>query len=344
MPSPGASLIDNHPILGPARLYFNQQKHVELDETALRYLSFELAETYSLPPVRALHWLSAAPAQVQQYITRKSLYEAVEFLAIFHALGFCYWTEPRWTYASYGTTYNGSLALLHSLRENIDRLKELYQKPGAKPSDLALALSGHNSLALMERRFANFMELMQALSEGFGDELLKKEKALTKAYKIKERLPGYQDKSKTTLASGETIEINFLKRAQLLVSDIDYMMRFKKIEGLAQIDGLEQMEELTAFADYKLPQVLRDWGVFNYSKELTDLLDKKTVLAQDSPEEIAIRCATLVAVEKLKEALTRLLTGTKLKSSEVDNLLWLKSQKEANDKTRPYHRCLTDRY
>ncbi|MBX9937945.1 MAG: queuosine salvage family protein [Candidatus Obscuribacterales bacterium] len=331
-------MTDDHPILGPARLYFNQQKHVELDETALRYLSFELAETYSLPPVRALHWLSAAPAQVQQYITRKSLYEAVEFLAIFHTLGFCYWTEPRWTYASYGTTYNGSLALLHSLRENIDRLKELYQKPGAKPSDLALALSGQNSLELMDKRFANFMELMQALTDGFGSELLITEKALSKAYKIKERLQGYQDKSSTVLTSGETISIDFLKRAQLLVSDIDYMMRLKKLEGL------EQMEELTAFADYKLPQVLRDWGVFNYSKDLTALIDAKTVLAQDSPEEIAIRCATLVAVEKLKEALTRLLTGTRLKSSEVDNLLWLKSQKDANDKTRPYHRCLTDRY
>lgn len=339
MPSPGGSgLINDHPILGPARLYFNQQKHVELDETALRYLSFELAETYSLPPVRALHWLSAAPAQVQQYITRKSLYEAVEFLAIFHTLGFCYWTEPRWTYASYGTTYNGSLALLHSLRENIERLKELYQKPGAKASDLALVLSGQNSLALMDKRFANFMELMQALAEGFGSELLRTEKALAKAYKIKERLPGYRDKSSTALKSGETIDIDFLKRAQLLVSDIDYMMRLKKL------DGLEQMEDLTAFADYKLPQVLRDWGVFNYSKELTALIDAKTVLAQDSAEEIAIRCATLVAVEKLKEALTRLLTGTRLKSSEVDNLLWLKSQKDANDKTRPYHRCLTDRY
>jgi len=59
-----------------------------------------------------------------------------------------------------------------------------------------------------------------------------------------------------------------LKRAQILISDVHECLRGENPADFADID------KLTMFADYRVPQVLAYKGVLVYSEELEEILKK----------------------------------------------------------------------
>ena len=78
------------------------------------------------------------------------------------------------------------------------------------------------------------------------------------------------------------------------------------------------------FADYRVPQVLRHLGIMEYSEALAIKIDSCEELSHGSTDEIEIRAATVVSVErilaKIREDPT--LTAVIKHSFEVDWLLW----------------------
>jgi len=97
---------------------------------------------------------------------------------------------------------------------------------------------------------------------------------------------------------------------------------------------------LTAFADYKVPQILCNKGILQYSRELEGKIRRRELLKAGSEEEIEIRSATIWAVEYIKEELEK--HGRKLFSCEIDWILWEKSQKLIN--VLPHHYTKTIYY
>lgn len=85
--------------------------------------------------------------------------------------------------------------------------------------------------------------------------------------------------------------------------------------------------DLTAFADYQVPRVLRALGVLDYSPSLADRVDHHHLLEEGGQEELSIRAATIIACE----AIAAHTGGT---SADIDNLLWL-SQDIAGE--TPFH-------
>lgn len=65
-------------------------------------------------------------------------------------------------------------------------------------------------------------------------------------------------------------------------------------KGLGSFDD---MDELTMFADYRVPQLLRDAGVMVYSDHLAAIVDNCTELLAGSEEETQIRCAHFFIIE-----------------------------------------------
>jgi hypothetical protein len=59
--------------------------------------------------------------------------------------------------------------------------------------------------------------------------------------------------------------------------------------------------DLTMFADYRVPQILRQFDILKYSEELASLIDSETEIAYSSPYEVEIRACTVVAVELILE-------------------------------------------
>jgi hypothetical protein len=98
------------------------------------------------------------------------------------------------------------------------------------------------------------------------------------------------------------------------------------------------MDKLTAFADYKLPQVLRHLGILRYSPELADKIEQRILIEAGSREEVEIRANTIWAVELMRQELEKM--GKGLRAFEIDWILWNLGQDEAF-KEKPYHRTVT---
>ena len=94
-------------------------------------------------------------------------------------------------------------------------------------------------------------------------------------------------------------EVNFYKLAQLA---------FWGIHGeLAHSNyfRIEDMESMTAFADYIVPVALIVMKITQYSDELEDKIMSGKMIERDSSEEIEIRSASIYATAKLTESVNR---------------------------------------
>lgn len=67
----------------------------------------------------------------------------------------------------------------------------------------------------------------------------------------------------------------FYKRAQILVGDV--WGAYGKHRGRDHPYGFYDIDQLTMFADYRIPQILRAKSVLIYSEELADKIDRKEV-------------------------------------------------------------------
>jgi hypothetical protein len=102
-----------------------------------------------------------------------------------------------------------------------------------------------------------------------------------------------------------------------------------------------KLEELTGKADYKIPALLRKYGILEYVSELADRVDNRKEITAGSEMEVEIRAHMLWATELISRGLTQ--RGIKMTPIKLDNVLWVMSQyKSADD--RPYHLTLTVNY
>lgn len=113
--------------------------------------------------------------------------------------------------------------------------------------------------------------------------------------------------------------VPFHKRAQILCADL------WGTYGGEGPGALRDLEWLTAFADYKLPQLLWSERAISVHPALGGRLRRGEELRAGSPEEVELRAATVVAVEGVVAGLRRL--GRPVRAFEVDWILWNLSQR-----------------
>ena len=115
-----------------------------------------------------------------------------------------------------------------------------------------------------------------------------------------------------------------LKKSQLAVSAIWREARIRGFEGDC---------DLTAFADYQIPNVLRALGILKYSDNLANKIDQGSIIEEHSPEEKAIRSASILAIEELAKS-----QGVSV--ADVDFWIWLKRKEPQT----PFHLTYTTAY
>ena len=103
--------------------------------------------------------------------------------------------------------------------------------------------------------------------------------------------------------------------------------------GGQQWGTFADLEQLTIFADYKLPQVLRHYHVLEYDLTLAQRIDNQELLPAESREEVEIRAVTLRACECLRRMMLQ--HGCVMAAAEIDRRLWLMGQQSTD--MRPYH-------
>ena len=126
-----------------------------------------------------------------------------------------------------------------------------------------------------------------------------------------------------------------MKRAQICALDLALAWQ---VQECGDLSGLE---ELTAFADYRVPQGLRHLGILRLRPELAALIDGQEEIAKDSEEEVELRAGTIQAVERMREAAAA--AGKPVPAWQIDGYLW-RLARDADDTAVDHHRTRTVYY
>ncbi len=267
---------------------------------------------------------------------------AVNVVLLLDALNFCFWADPgteRWTLTYHDEELDGYWALAAALKRAIetdhcplwdaDFLRQISDDDAESIFHPAGASSGR--IPMFEARVANIREVGRVLVEqysGWFGEAIKAADgsgpALVK--QIVAHFPSFDD---TAQYNGQTVRL--YKRAQILVADL-----YGAFEGKGW-GNLRDLDRLTAFADYKVPQILHSEGILEYSPALTAKIAAREQLPAESTAEVEIRAATIWGVELLRRALAEL--GVQARAFEIDWYLWTRAQGRRG--MAPYHRTRT---
>lgn len=278
-------------------------------------------------PLDLQYWMEASPLDLSDLNNKEKL----NFIFVFNSLNFCYWGEPKWTIDYQGKKYDGAWGLIGSLRKAIENkipiLKGKFLSQITK-SQLEEILKGNTIMPLFEERLEILRENGKILEQKYKGEsanVIKKanKDALKLLHILVSDFPSFND-----FAIYKGKKVLFHKRAQLLISDV-----YRTFEG-RNYGELKNIDQLTAFADYKIPQVLRRLGILQYSPALSLKVDNKILLPPGSEEEIEIRANTIWAIEIMKEKLKTKIPD--IKSFEIDSCLWLLGQNKS-PQDKPYH-------
>ena len=114
---------------------------------------------------------------------------------------------------------------------------------------------------------------------------------------VVQTFPGFRD---AAIDPRDGRQVFFYKRAQIFVGDVWGRFEGKK-KSLG--DFGDSVDELTMFADYRVPVVLRQLGILKYDDELSRAVDAGVKIHAGSSDEIDLRACTVQAVERMKAAL-----------------------------------------
>jgi hypothetical protein len=294
------------------------------------------------------HWLhedaqqpaSKKPQWDTHYHFSDGTERSVNWLLVLDALNFCFWAErgqKRWTIECQGEVLNGywaeAAALKRAVEENIPLWDAEFLSTISEET-LAHIFRGDGTIPLLEQRVANAREVGRVLLEhhkGQFSQMVEQAQgsAVKLASSLVQHFPSFQD-----TAEYRTYTVRFYKRAQICVADL-----YNAFAG-QQWGQFNDLEQLTIFADYKLPQVLRHANVLEYQTTLAQRIDNRELIEAGSEEEVEIRAATIWACELLRRAMLR--HGKQITAADIDFRLWQMGQQSAD--MRPYHRTRTTYY
>jgi len=317
-------------VLETTRHVTEKSQHVKIDEQALADFSRKLIEDgIEIPPWNYdYHFFDGG-------------HKTVAYLLVLDSINFCFWPNPgadKWEVQYKSETLSGYYALAASLKKALDsgipntKADYLAELP---VGTLRQILGGKGELQFMEKRVRILNELGAFLINKYNGEASRlvesaENSALKLVELLVENLPSFRDEAEYY---GTTIY--FYKRAQIFAADL-YAAFAGKDWG-----HFKDMDNLTAFADYKLPQVLRHLGILQYSPSMEHTVDNGILLEAGSPEEIEIRANTIWAVELIRQELAQM--GKKWRAFEIDWILWNLGQ-ESQFKAKPYHKTVTIYY
>jgi hypothetical protein len=282
---------------------------------------------------------------VEDILDTKNERKILDYLIILDTLNFCFWSQrEKWNIKYKGKKYDGYFAMSLCLKKFFEEKPEQAEFKNlakisykdfcdifkGKPACHGLrhqVLPGGGELQFLRKRWPGARSVSRALLKKYNGDSRKfiasaKHKFSILVPKIYKELPTFGDTAKY---NGKKVYL--LKRAQILAADICFAFGNK---GIGRFDDLNY---LTSMPDYKLPQILRHWGILAYSRELENKIRNRILIHASSKEEVEIRGATVWAVEYLKDELLKF--GKKFHAYEIDWILWIKSQEE-NIKN-PYH-------
>lgn len=249
--------------------------------------------------------------------------DIVNFLLIYHTIGdYCFWGNPKWEINTDIGILDGSYAILYLV---LNKYKD--NKFNVNYEEFCNLLKGNVDIPLLDNRYNNLVIMRDVLGDKSFYSIIKN---MTNDIALLEYIisnfPYFEDVS---MYKGK--EIYFYKRAQLLVSDILHVLRIK--------NGIDvDYSNLIGCADYKIPQVMRNYGMLEFDKELEQRIDNMEEIKENSLEEIEIRANDLEVINYIYNMLDK-----KYTRMDINDFIWLLGQDKSR-MVKTYHRTLTSHY
>ena len=259
-------------------------KHVTIDEEKLNLF------VENIKDIKMNHWLSSSPFGLLDLAVET----IINFLLIYESINFSFWGEPKWTIDTNFGKLDGSIALLYVLLQYVKESKSTDFSNISK-KDFLKILKGNIKIPLFEERFKIIKEVSAIVNDKMQGNFYQYIKDITSDIELFETIianfPSFKDER---LYNKQTIY--FYKLAQLLTSDILHIREQKEKIKV-------NYTHLVGCADYKIPQVLREFGILNYDNKLAKIVDNHSEISINSIYEVEIRANMITVINMINKKL-----------------------------------------
>ncbi|KAI6381460.1 hypothetical protein MCOR25_001156 [Pyricularia grisea] len=137
------------------------------------------------------------------------------------------------------------------------------------------------------------------------------------------------------LPGGRRKPVRILKRAQILAADL-----WACFQGEGPYGSFRDIDKITMFADYRVPQILCSLGCIGYSPPLDVAIKEKRLLEVGGVWEMQLRACSIWCVELLRREIQRTHPDAKVNAILIDFFLYdtMKEKEASGQETVPHHR------
>ncbi|XP_022171634.1 UPF0553 protein C9orf64 homolog [Myzus persicae] len=277
--------------------------------------------------------------------------EAINWIFVVDSLNYCFFdpnNKSHWSVTWKNEKHTGYFGLCAAINRAIEKgikmtdMKTCLELTREQLDEILLGDDG-TTLPLLQERYLCLQEsasvLLKKYNGNFVNCILEANNSAQDLLKIiSKNFFYFRDES-----TYNDQKVAIYKRAQILIADIWSSFRGSGYGEFRDIDSL------TMFADYRVPQVLLYFGVLEYSDKLKDTLQQGILLKHGAPEEVEIRAASIVAVDDVVNEVKKLMAKNNIhkicNSIMVDTYLWgYRRENAAILEDTPYHKTLNIYY
>lgn len=315
-------------VLETTKRLIENPKYVFIDESRLE----EVAEKFSRKELTIPVW------DFPIYIEGNNE-NTIDFFLLGNSINFAFTdfkTDQKYTAEFMGKEEPGSSGMWACLKKAVEAgipiLEGNYLK-NIPEEEMKKIFEGNIEMPMFQERLQIFREVGRVLCEKYGGHFYNlveasNKRLFNKGKGLVERLtsdfPSFDD---SVVYKGK--RIRFDKRAQLAPGMLYGRFRNK---GLFQI---EDIEELTVFADYVVPTTEREKGVLIYEKSLAERVDNRQILDENSQEVLEIRASTIHSCEGIRIKLEVTYKIPNVTSLPIDYEWWSEGRKIKDGKPHP---------
>lgn len=251
----------------------------------------------------------------------------INFLLVFQSIDFCFWGNPKWSIETKEGTIDGSKALMYVIIKNIDTFTNFKKLEELSYKEFTKLFTSNVSIPLIKERYEILHDIAKTINVKMEGSFYKYIKDIHSDIELFNLIINYFPSFKDERTYSHKT-VYFYKLACLLVSDIMHARNI--LEG-----NHFDYSHLPGCTDYKIPQIIRAFGITEYSKELASIVDKKEEIPFNSLYEIEIRASAIVVINYI-------INKTRLCGMAINDFLWVSSGKIKN--MLPYHLTKTTTY
>jgi hypothetical protein len=282
----------------------------------------------------------------EQNISKNNPDEFIRTTMLINTLNFAFTdfeSSTKYEIVREGKGLSDSEAMFVQIQEAISSGLQLYNGNVLSDLDdkqLKNIFKGNIEMPMMSERLDILLNVGAKLSDDYEGDWMNfinagPKKLYDNGEGLIERLTSEFPRFDDTSQYAEKYNVHFYKLAQLAFWGIH-----AELAGTGDF-YIEDMQSMSAFADYIVPVALEVMKIVEYSEELRNKITNGEIIARDSLEEIEIRSTSLYITAKLTEEINKRRPAEKsIIIPQLDYRLW----KQYHATHRPHHLTITTMY